>query len=267
MEQEEKPVEEVVEEVAEEQGKVEVDEEVSQEETPSEEPEVVEEEKKEERPEKNYKAELARKNAELQKLRAAQAARNAEPSKRDPNDIKTWSDHELKAIISSNDPSVLAYKDAAQEELLDRRVAKVFEKKATEEKRALADIKLREKYPEALDPESELALKMEQVMEEYDLQKSPAGRLAAAKIAASELGKGRSDATAKERNAEKARVARVKGQMIDGDRSKSVQSSDPKKIEQLKQDINSKNANVADIATKEFFKLSGLDRDSFFGKR
>lgn len=244
----------------------------SQEEVQSEEQVVdeavenVEEEVKEERPEKNYKAEIARKNAEIERLRALAASRPAETVKHDPTDLSTWHDHELKAVIHSNDPQALAIKDKAEEVLLDRRLAKTLEKRESEGKKVLANLKLSKEYPEANDPTSEFALKMEEVMQEYDLSKSPAGRLAAAKIVASELKKGSSTASAKERNAEQARVARVKGQMVDGDRSKSIENTNPKKQQQIREDLSSKNVDVQARAVGELLKGRGMDRDSFFKK-
>lgn len=134
-----------------------------------------------------------------------------------------------------------------------------------QEKRALSDLELKTKYPDALDPSSELSVKMEQVMYDYDLQKSPAGRLAAAKIAAAELGKGRSTSTAKERKAEANRIASVKGQMVDGDRSKPTAGTDPKKTEDLENKIRTEGITSAD-GVAEALKARGMDRNSFFGR-
>jgi hypothetical protein len=133
-----------------------------------------------------------------------------------------------------------------------------------QEKRALSDIELRTKYPEALDPASEMSVKMEQVMFDLDLQKSPAGRLAAAKIVAAEMGKGRSKTTAQERKAEADRIARVKGQMVDGDRSRSTEGGSPaKKVEEIEARVKKESLTQAD-GFGEALKHAGIDRSSFF---
>lgn len=217
-----------------------------------------------ERPEINYKAELERKNKVIEQLR--KQAESVKPeSKRDANDISTWSDMELKAIANSNDPNVLPYKDQATDILIDRKVERVHEKRRLEEKRALSEIELRNSYPDALDPTSPLASKMEEVMQMFDLQKSPAGRLAAAKIAASDLGLVKSKKTALDREQEAKRVADVKGQMVDGDRSKPTESNhSPRKQDELKERINAKNINESAEAMGELLKQRGLTPESFF---
>lgn len=222
-------------------------------------------EEKQERPERNYKAELDRKNKEIERLRqeADVRERNSTP-RRDPSDITTWADHELKAVVKSNDPQFAAMRDQAEEVLFERKVKSIREKERVQEKRALSDLELRSKYPDALDPHSEFASKMEQIMYEYDLQKTPAGRLVAAKIAASELGKGRSNKSALERKNESSRVRELKGQMVDGDRSKpSETKNSPKKIEDIEKGLMAgKEGSVGDA-----LKLKGIDRNSFFGRK
>lgn len=222
------------------------------------------EEKADDRPEVNYKAELARKTRELERLRAeAEALRQNSVQKRDPADLSTWSDHELKAIKNSNDPTTLPYKEQAEEILFERKVQQIRERERMQEKRMSADLELRSKYPEAFDPTSEFALKVEQVMEQYDLKKSPAGRLAAAKIVAGESQKGIAKSKALDRNAEEARLADVKRQMVDGDRSRPVnEGSNPKKIEELKlRAMQGDHTAVGDL-----LKGRGISRDSFFKK-
>lgn len=193
-----------------------------QEEVKEEQEEVKQEEVVDDRPEKNYKAEIDRKNREIERLRALAERSNTQP-KRDPTDISTWSDHELKAILSSNDPSVQAYKGQADDILFDRRVARVRERERTEEKRSKADLEVRTKYPDALDPTSEFSARMEQVMHDFELQKTPAGRLAAAKLVAAELQKGAVKGDAIGRKLETDRVRDVKAQMVDGDRPKPTE--------------------------------------------
>lgn len=245
-------------------------EEVQSEEQPAEEAvdeavEKVAEEVQEGRPERNWKAEMARKDAELARLRAM-AAKKSEPSQvKDPNDLNTWGDHELKAVLHSNDPQALPLKPQIEEILMDRRIAKVYEKREAEAKKIISETRLSKEYPQALDPQSDFALKMEEVIEEYGLSKSPAGRLAAAKIVASDMKTGSSNADAKGRKAEANRVARVKGQMVDGDRSKSVESSKPKKQEDLLRDLNTGNSEEAKAkALGEILKSRGMTRESFF---
>lgn len=218
------------------------------------------------RPAINYERELERKNAQIERLRQeAELRKNEVGTKRDQNDMSTWADHELKAVAKSVDPSALPYKDQAEDLLLERKVRSMREKERMQEKRALSELELKTKYPEALDPSSEMAVKMEQIMFDYDLQKSPAGKLAAAKIAASELGKGRSSDSAKERKAEADRIASVKGQMVDGDRSKPSVSEGPKRLEEIEAKVRNESLTQAD-GFAEALKHAGIERSSFFRK-
>lgn len=215
-------------------------------EVPQEEPveEVVDD-----RPAINYRKELERKNQELEKLRQAmEASKQDTIKKRDPQDMTTWTDHELKSIINSNDPTVLPFKDQVQDILLERRIASIREKERLQDKRALADLELKTKYPEALDSSSKFALAMEQVMYEYDLQKSPAGRLAAARIVAAETKGAKKNSTALARESEKSRVREVRGQMVDGDRAKPTQDAPNKK--DLNQAVSSEGVGKADALGK-----------------
>lgn len=219
------------------------------------------------RPEINYQKELERKNKELERMRQAVEASKAErPNKRDPEDMSTWADHELKTIMKSNDPTVLPYKDKAEDIMLERKVQSLREKERMQEKRAMSDLELRSKFPDALNPDSALSVRMEELTRELDLQKSPSGRLAAARLASAELNKGRSSATEKERKAEADRIARVKGHMVDGDRSRSAGGEGPKKLEDIENKTRSEGILQTD-GFKEAMKVAGLDRDSFFPKR
>jgi len=228
--------------------------------------EIQAEETKEDRPERNWKAELDRKNREIEKLRQEKEnLKNNSVQVRDPNDLKTWPDHELKAIKYSNDPNFASLKDQAEDTLLERKYERMREKERMQEKRVYSEMELRKSYPDALNPDSELSAKIEEVMYEFDLQKSPAGRLAAAKIAAAELGKGSSKSEAKARKAEADRVARVKGNLVDGDRAKSAIGSDSdKKLEDAIKRANSKDINVSAKGFNEVLKAAGLGRDEFF---
>lgn len=226
------------------------------------------EEQKDDRPERNYKAEIDRKNRENERLRQElEHAKNNSVQKRDQNDLSTWSDHELKAISNSNDPSVLQYKEQVNDILLERKVMHIRERERMQEKRALSDVEIRSKYPEALDPTSEFALKMEEVMYQFDLQKSPAGRLAAAKIVAADLGKGRSKASALDRKQEESRVRDVKTRMVDGDRSKPTGSESPKKAQELEDKIRNGDERTSMNALGDVLKQRGISRDDFFRKK
>lgn len=191
-------------------------------------PEVKEEvtsEVQPDRPEENFKAELDRKNREIERLRMLAMQRQEQPKQRDPNDLKTWGDHELKAIVHSNDPSVMPYKDQANEILLDRKVDARLARQAETNKRVSAELELKQKFPDAADPTSELSSKIDELTSKYDLDKSPAGRLVAAKLAASELTQGKTSSDARKAKEEKDRVAGVKGQLVDGDRPKPTETS------------------------------------------
>lgn len=219
------------------------------------------------RPEINFRKELERKNKEIERLRQeAELRKNEQGQKRDQNDMSTWGDHELKAVLKDPSPAAAPYKDQIEDILLERKVRAMREKERMQEKRALSDLELRTAYPDALDPNSALSVKMEQIMYDYDLQKSPAGRLAAAKIAAAELGKGRSKSNANERKAEADRVASLKAKMVDGDRSKSTESSGPaKKAEEIEKKIRT--SSLLDASgISEVLQQRGMDRKSFFGR-
>lgn len=242
--EEQKPVEEVIEEAVEKVAE-------------SEEQKVADD-----RPERNYQAELARKNREVEQMRAKMAAMEANTMQRkDPNDLSTYSDNELRAIKSSNDPSVLPYKEQAEDILVERKLQRMREKERQEEKRVNAEMKLRSSYPQALDPSSEFALEMEQVIYDLDLSKSPAGRLAAAEIVARR--KGTLAADAKGRKAEADRIASVKGQLVDGDRPKPPTNEALQKSKDLKE-----RAAKGDMdAFSEMLKSKGISADKFFPQR
>lgn len=240
--EEQKPIEEVVEESV----------------------DQVVEEAKEDRPEINYKAELERKNREVERMRAEnEALKSNTIQRRDPNDISTWSDNELKVILSSNDASVMAYKEQADEILFHRRVERFREKERMQEKRVTTDMELKSKYPEALDPTSEFSVKMDQVMYEYDLQKSPAGRLAAARIVAAEKQTGTAKTQANGRKAEQDRIDSVKGQLVDGDRPKPQANEKTQKSKDLKERALKGDTD----ALGEILKQQGISADAFFPKR
>lgn len=249
---------------------------MAEEETNNQEEEVVEEvveeevveEKKEERPEANYKAELARKNAELEKLRVELDSHKAQPQKRDRDDLSTWSDHELHAVKNSNDPSAALFKSQADEILRDRWYDRRRAKERADETRAMADLRLRQQYPDSLDPTSPLSFRIEEVMRELDLAKTPSGRLAAARIVAGES-KGKTTKNAEaNRDSESSRIADVKGQMVDGDRSKATTGTNPKKkIEESIAKLNSRSLTDQTAGMSELLKAKGLTADKFFKRR
>lgn len=226
------------------------------------EPEVKEEVKLD-RPEENYKAELARKNAEIARLRAEREAQSSQP-RRDANDISTWTDHELKTLANSNDPQYMAYKDQAQDLLLERKYKRYREQEKLQEKRAMSDLELRTKYPESLDPASEFSARMEQVIFDLDLQKSPAGRLAAAKIVAAETSRGKESRTVVDRNSEASRIRDVRSQMTDGDRSRPPElKNSPKKAQELENRLRSEKSTETK-ALKDVLDDRGINRENFF---
>lgn len=227
--------------------------------------EQVNEEVKEDRPEINYKAELARKNAEIERLRLEMVSRNQQPSKRDPNDISTWSDHELRML--KKDPQFAQYHDQADDLLLERKASAILAKNKEAEKRVNADMTLRKEFPEALDPTSEFSTRMEHVIQEYDLAKTPAGRLAAAKMVALELKKGQSTAEARARKNETDRVTRVKSELVDGDRAKPTTESvnpDQKKKELQDKLGDTRRPDRQAEAVSDYLKSRGMTRDKFF---
>ena len=223
------------------------------------------------RPEENYKAELARKNAEIARLRAEKESYSAQPVKRDPQDISTWSDQELKMLRNSPDPNLAGYKDQADELLLERKVKQIQAKEYENRRREEAKAKLEAEHPEALDPSSEFSIKVEKVMREYDLSRTPAGRLVAAKIVAAE-GK---TSKAKGQETESNRVSRVKANMVDGDRPKPTETS--KDLESKKTNLADKlmkasqpgktNADESTAAMSDILKDRFGGREGFFGKR
>ena len=219
------------------------------------------EEQKEDRPEKNWKAEIERKNKEIERLRLEnEAVKSSSVQKRDPADISTWSDVELKAIMHSNDPNTLSYKSQAEDVLFERRVKSIRAREKAEEKRGMTEIELRTKYPEAMDPYSEFALKMEQVMQDFDLHKSSAGRLAAAKLVAAEMQKGSATNSANGRKKEEDRLRDVKANMVDGDRPRSTANEAPKKAAELEKRL----AQGDPKAVGEALKQRGISPESFF---
>ncbi len=227
-------------------------------------------EQKIDRPEVNYKAELERKSREIERMRMELAARDAAPKVKDPNDMRTWPEHELKAVLSTQDPQYAQARDQANEILLDRKVDARLARKEETNKRVTAEMQLRSQFPEALDPASELAIKMDKIIEENDLSKTPAGRLVAAKLAATELNQGKNASDAQGRKKESDRVATVKSQLVDGDRPKPTENKDvnlESKRNELKDGLmDSRHEGRQVDALSKILNDRGFSQDKFFTK-
>ncbi len=222
------------------------------------------------RPEINYKMEIERRKAESERLRQELEAERSKQVKRyDANDITTWGDNELVALKNSQDPNHVQYRQKAEDELFERKMQRVLERERLNAKRANSEIELRTKYPEALDVSSEFALKMEQVMFDLDLQKSPAGRLAAARIVAGESQKGTGKASAAGRKQEEARLKDVKQTLSEGDRPDPRPNlPNPQKQDDLwKQANNTRDIDKSSQAMAEILKARGLSRSDLFRDR
>lgn len=188
------------------------------------------------RPEENYKAEIARKNARIAQLEAERVAHEESKPKfnNDSKDITNWDDNSLKLLRNSNDPNLAQYKDQADDILLERKV-KVMQAREYENRRKEdTQRKLETEYPEAVDPTSEFSMKVDKVMKEHDLARTPSGRFLAAKIVALESkksGNGQKEAD---------RVSRVKANMVDGDRPKPTESKSQSETDLKKKILNEK---------------------------
>lgn len=200
--------------------------------------------------EKNLKAENARKAIEIQRLREEAATRSQPKLVTDVNDPSTWKDHELKAALK--DPQWAHMHDAAQEEIEKRRFQRFQAQKEEETLHLNSELERQEKYPETLDPTHPMAVRMSQLMHSYRLANTPAGRLVAARLAASELQP--SKAVAAGRKQEQSRQADVKAN-FQGDPSRPAPKvSDTVKLEELK-----KRAMSGDKAAQaEWFKQRGI---------
>ncbi len=220
------------------------------------------------RPEINYKMELERRIANEERLRRELDAEKSKQTNRyDANDITTWSDTELYALKNSADPNHARYKQQAEDVLVERKIERGIEKRQSLERRGRAEATLRTQYPQAMDPYSDFAQQMDQVMSDLDLQKSPAGRLAAAEIVASRSQKGSGKATAAERKAEEARLKDVKQTLPEGDRPDPRKNlPNPTKNEDLVKKINNPKAKHEDVgaAMGDLLKQKGFDINKMF---
>jgi hypothetical protein len=214
----------------------------------------VPEDKKDDRPEVNYKAELARKNEELRRLREdVEALKSRTTRAADPNDISTWPDLELKALAASPAPEHVVMREKAQDILLERKLEARERRRNEEIVRTKTEEERYAKYPETFDEAHPMHQKMQQVMRELQLDHSPAGRLAAAKIAASEF-KAKS-LEERGRKKEQERVADVKANYTGGDRPAPVANpSSQKKIDELQARV----AQGDNAAWLELCRIRGL---------
>lgn len=220
------------------------------------------------RPEINYKAEIERRKANEDKLRyELEQERSKQVKRYDANDITTWNDTELVALKNSQDPNHLQYRQKAEDELFDRKMERAMERQRQQDKRSNAERELLSRYPEVHNPE--FAAAMDQVMFDLDLQKSPAGRLAAAEIVALRSSKGSSKANAAGRKQEEARLKDVKQTLSEGDRPDPRQTiTNPKQHENLMKIVNDPKTSKEDkgAAMGRMLKDQGLDFNKFFGR-
>jgi hypothetical protein len=179
----------------------------------------------------NAKAENIRKTQELQKLREQTDSRNA-PAKQkfDPTDLSTWNDIELKAVLK--DPQYAAIQTQA-EELLDKRRFQRYHAEQEESKlRVNAELERQKRFPETLDPSHPMAIRMSELMHLHRLDRTPAGYLVAAELAASQFKQQKASAAG--RKLEQSRQTDVKVN-FQGEASRPAPKvSDKSKVEELK---------------------------------
>jgi hypothetical protein len=218
MEEQEKQVEEVVEEKADEV----VEEQPVLEETA--------EEKETER-EKNLKAENARKQAEIERLRMEMEQRSMPKEQQTPEEIiRRMDDREIIACLASQQ---YADNHALMRDVLDERKFNRYQRRQEEQRAKLdSEIERQKNFPETFNATHPMAIKMTELMYQYRLENNPAGRLLAAKLASSELSKVK--AVAAGRKQEQNRQADVKAN-FQGEVGRSAPKvSDTVKVEELK---------------------------------
>lgn len=213
--------------------------------------EQTEEEKETER-EKNLKAENRRKAEELAQLREElQRAREHQPVQEDITTIlKRMSDRELESYL--NNAQYSANHIQIREILDERRYDRYHARKEEQRARLDSEIELESKFPDVLNPSHPMALKTKELMRLHRLENHPQGRLIAARLAASELGK--TKAVAAGRKAEQNRQTDVKANFQGESARPAPVKSDKVKLEELK-----KKAMAGDpVARAEWFKQRGL---------
>ena len=202
----------------------------------------------------NAKAENLRKTQELQKAREEALRANAVPDKpvsQDPREVlKSWKDHELKAMLK--DASQAAYHDYYEEELTRRRFQRYQNEQVEKQVRLNSELERQKKYPETFDPSHPMSVRMQELMALHRLDNSPSGRLVAAELAHKEvLIKKAADAGRKN---EQNRQADVNASFNGGAPRPAPKPSDKAKLDELK-----KRAMEGDKAAQvEWFKLRGI---------
>lgn len=175
----------------------------------------------------NLKAENARKAQKIEELREM-ASKPAAPVF-NPNDLTTWNDKELKAV--KNDPQYAHLHDQAEELLQTRSFNRFLAKQEEMRLAQTAELQRQKLYPETFNPNSQLSLAMQEIISQYRLDNTPAGRLAAAELASSRL-KAQA-AEAQRRKQEQDRLADVNSNFSGGSRPQP-QKADTVRDEELK---------------------------------
>lgn len=200
----------------------------------------------------NAKAENSRKTQEIQRLREEVDAKHSKPAENvfNPQDLTTWKDHELKAVMK--DPQYVALHDQANELLERRRFQRFQAEKDESQLRMNTELERQKEYPETFDPTNPMAVRMSELMHQYRLANNPAGRLVAARLAHSEAKTEKARAVG--RKEEQDRQADVKANFQGDAVRPAPKVSDKVKAEELK-----KKAMAGDRAAQaEWFKLKGL---------
>lgn len=200
----------------------------------------------------NAKAENARKAQEIQRLREEMDAKHSKSSEVtfNPQDLSTWKDHELKAVMK--DPQYVNLHDQANELLERRRFQRFQAEKDESQLRMNTELERQKEYPETFDPINPMAVRMSELMNQYRLANNPAGRLVAARLAHSEAKTAKARAVG--RKEEQDRQADVKANFQGDAVRPAPKVSDRIKVEELK-----KKAMAGDReAQAEWFKHKGL---------
>jgi hypothetical protein len=140
-------------------------------------------EQKVDRPVENLKAELDRKNRQLEELREKVESSVAGYN---PNDIRTWDDRQLQVLVATPDVKP-EFKMQAQDILLDRKVERKMQHEREKARRETFETKRMEEFPETFDRSHPMSLKMEKIARDMGLDTTAAGRYAAARLASFEL--------------------------------------------------------------------------------
>ncbi len=200
----------------------------------------------------NAKAENARKAQEIQRLREEMDAKRTKASDVvfNPQDLTTWKDHELKAVMK--DPQYAALHDQASELLERRRFHRFQAEKDESQLRMNTELERQKEYPETFDPANPMAVRMSELMNQYHLANNPAGRLLAARLAHSEVKTAKARAVG--RKEEQDRQVDVKASFQGDAVRPAPKVSDKVKVEELKKRAMSGDRE----AQAEWFKHKGL---------